>query len=102
MLAPWRKSYDKPRQHNKKQRHYFANNGLYSQSYGFPKIHVWLWTSLVAQALKNLPAMQEMQVRSLGWEDPLEKKITTHSSNLAWKILWTEEASGLQSIVRHN
>ena len=87
MLTPWRKSYDKPRQHIKKQRHFFTNNGPYSQSYGFSKIHVWLWTSLVAQALKNLPAVQEMQVQSLGWEDPLEKKIITHSSNLVWKIL---------------
>ena len=87
MLTPWRKSYDKPRQHIKKQRHFFTNNGPYSQSYGFCKIHVWLWTSLVAQALKNLPAVQEMQVQSLGWEDPLEKKIITHSSNLVWKIL---------------
>ena len=41
--------------------------------------------SLVAQMVKNLPAMQETQVRSLGWEDPLEKEMTTHSSNLAWR-----------------
>ena len=42
--------------------------------------------------------MQEMQVRSLGWEDPLEEKVTTHSSILAWKVLWAEEPGGLQSI----
>ena len=42
--------------------------------------------SLVAQRVKNLPAMQETHVRSLGWEDPLEKEMTTHSSNLAWRI----------------
>ena len=42
--------------------------------------------SLVAQMVKNLPAMQETQVRSLGWEDPLEKEMATHSSILAWKI----------------
>ena len=43
MLAPWKKSYDKPRQHIKKQRHYFANKGLSSQSYGFSSSHVWMW-----------------------------------------------------------
>ena len=45
----------------------------------------------VAQLLKNLPAVQETRVQSLGWEDPLEKEMATHSSILAWKILWTEE-----------
>ena len=45
--------------------------------------------------VKNLPAMQETQVRSLGWEDPLEKGMATHSSVLAWRIPWTEEAAGL-------
>ena len=48
--------------------------------------------------VKNLPAMQETQVRSLGREDPLEKDMATHSSILAWRIPWTEEPSGLQSI----
>ena len=43
MLAPWKKSYDRPRQHIKKQRHYFANKGQYSQSYGFSSSHVWMW-----------------------------------------------------------
>ena len=43
MLAPWKKSYDKPRQHIKKQRHYFANKGRSSQSYGFSSSHVWMW-----------------------------------------------------------
>ena len=57
-----------------------------------------IWTlSLVAQRIKRLPAMQETQVRSLHWEDPLEKEMTTHSSILAWRIPWTEEPSGLQS-----
>ena len=41
-LAPWKKSYDQPRQHIKKQRHYFANKGPFSQSYGFPSTHVWM------------------------------------------------------------
>ena len=51
--------------------------------------------SLVAQLVKNLPAMQETQVRSLGQEDPLEKGMATHSSILAWEIPWTEEPGGL-------
>ena len=54
-------------------------------------------SSLVAQRLKGLPAMQETWVRSLGWEDPLEKEMATHPNILAWRILWTEETSGLQS-----
>ena len=49
--------------------------------------------------VENLPAMQETQVRSLDQEDPLEKEMTTHSSILAWKIPWTEEPGGLQSMV---
>ena len=96
----------------------------YSQSYGFSKklCMVWeldheedwvpknwcFWTmvlektleklsSLVAQRLKRLPAMQETWVRSLGQEDPLEKEMATHSSIFAWRIPWTEEPSGLQS-----
>ena len=56
------------------------------------------WASLVAQSVKNLPAVQETQVQSLGWEDPLKKKMATHSSILAWKISWTEEPGGLQSM----
>ena len=50
------------------------------------------------QTLKNLPAMQETCVQSLGWEDPLEEGMATHSSILAWRIPRTEEPSGLQSI----
>ena len=47
--------------------------------------------------VKHLPAVQETQVRSLGWEEPLEKEMATHSSTLAWKIPWTEEPGRLQS-----
>ena len=54
--------------------------------------------SLVAQMAKLLPAMQETQVRSLGQEDLLEKEMATHSSALAWRIPWTEEPGGLQSM----
>ena len=47
------------------------------------------YASLVAQSVKYLPSVQEIRVQSLYWEDPLEKQIATHFSNLAWKILWT-------------
>ena len=61
---------------------------------------------MVAQLVKNLPAKQETQVQCLGWEDPLEKEMATHASILAWRIPWTEEPGGLQSIgpqrVGHN
>ena len=60
----------------------------------------------VAQMVKNLRAIQETWVRSLGWEDPLQKGMATHSSSLAWRIPWTEEPGGPQSIgwqrVRHD
>ena len=54
--------------------------------------------TLVAQTIKNLPAMLETQVRSLGWEDPLEKRMATHSSILAWRIPGTEEPGRLHSM----
>ena len=60
----------------------FAGEGI-----GYPL--QYSWASLVAQLVKNLPAMRETWVRSLGWEDPLEKGKTTHSSILAWRIPWT-------------
>ena len=63
-------------------------------------------SSLVALMVKNLPAMQETWVQSLGWEDLLKEGMATHSSILAWRIPWTEEPGGLQSVevqrVRHN
>ena len=56
--------------------------------------------------VKKMPSMQETQIQSLGWEDPLEKEMATCSRILAWKILWTEEPGGLQSMelqrVRHD
>ena len=55
------------------------------------------WATLVAQSLKNPPAMQETWVWSLGREDPLKKGMATHSKILAWRIPWTEEPGGLQS-----
>ena len=59
---------------------------------------LYYWASLVAQLVKNLPAVQETWVRSLGWEDPLEKEMAAHYSILALKISWTEEPGGLQSM----
>ena len=65
-----------------------------------------LGASLVAQLVKNLPAMQETWVQFLGWVDPLEKEMAIHSSTLAWKIPWLEEPDRLQSMgsqrVGHN
>ena len=56
-------------------------------------IHIQ-WASLATLMVKNLPAMQENWVQFLGWEDPLEKGMATHSSILAWRIQWTEELAG--------
>ena len=57
-----------------------------------------MWASLVAQMMKNLLTMRQAWVRSLGQEDPLENKMATHDSILAWRILRTEELGGLQSM----
>ena len=74
---------------------------------GVERDSLWVWealpcptppASLVAQSVNNLPAMQETQVQSLGREDPLETGMATHSSILAWRIPWTEEPGGLQSM----
>ena len=59
---------------------------------------IFIGASLVSQLVKNLPPMQETQVQSLGQEDPLEKEMANHSSILSWKIPWTVEPSGLQSM----
>ena len=72
----------------------------------FKSIEQPVGAALVAQTIKNLPAIQEPQVQSLGWEDPLEKGMTIHSNILAWRIPWTEEHRMLQSMgsqrVGHN
>ena len=62
----------------------------------------YTWTSLVAQMIKNPPAMQETLVQYLDWEDPLEKEMTTYSNILGWEIPWTEEPCGLQSSVTNS
>ena len=66
--------------------------------YDWYRLIKMVWASLVAQMVKNLPAIQETQVGSLDWEDPLEKGMAAHSSILAWRIPWTEEHGGLQSM----
>ena len=67
---------------------------------------LYFMSAMVTQTIKRLSAMQETQVRSLGWEDPLEKEMAIHSSTIAWKIPWTEEPGRLQSMgsqrVGHN
>ena len=59
---------------------------------------IYTWASPMDQAVKNPPAMQETRVWSLGWEDPLEKEMATHSSIIVWRIPWTEEPGGPQSL----
>ena len=69
-----------------------------SSLYGMFFLHLHTcWASLVVQMVKNPPAMWEAWDRSLGWEDPLEEGMATHSSVLAWRIPWTEEPGSLQS-----
>ena len=80
--------------------------GSISGSGSFPEEGIgyplqYSWTSLVAQSVKSPPALQELWVRSLGWEDPLEKDLATHSSTLAWRIPWTEEPSTVHGVTKN-
>ena len=67
---------------------------------------IWICAFLVAQSVKNLPPVQDTRVQSLGWEDSLGKEMEIYSNILAWRISWTEEPGGLQSMgsqrVGHN
>ena len=92
---------------------YTANYKKYSWSFDLTYIHkhvhiciLVIEPPVVAETVKRLPAMQETWVRSLGQKNTLEKEMATHSSTLAWKIPWTEEPGGLQSMglqrVRHD
>ena len=95
MLAPWKKSFDQPRQHIKKQRHYFANKGPFSQSCGFSSGHVWMWEldhkeSLV---LKNLFFWTVVLEKTL--DSPLdckEIKPVHHKGNLSWILIRRTDA----------
>ena len=71
------------------------NSGALEPDWGFGVHHPSYGASLIAQLVKNLPAVQETWVLSLGWEDLLEKEMATHSSTLAWKIPCTEEPGQL-------
>ena len=64
----------------------------------FKNMHCYYMDNKVAQWVKNLPAMQETWVQFLAWEDPLEEGMATHPSIVTWRIPWTEESGGLQSI----
>ena len=98
---------------DEKKKDLFLYRDFYGNIHSFHLCSVLQWPILlgvlgfpVAQAIKNLPAMQKTQVQFLGREDPLEKGMATHSSILAWRIPWTEEPGGLQSLelqsVRHD
>ena len=77
---------------------FFFLNPCFPSVLDYVRFYSYNRVSLVAQMVKNLSAMQATQVWSLGWEDPLEKEMVTHSSILAWRISWTEEPGGLQSM----
>ena len=74
--------------------------------WGCKELDMTEWLSLTSQMVRNLPAMQKIRVQSLGQKDPPRKGMATHSSILAWRIPWTEETGGLQSLgphrIRHN
>ena len=76
--------------------HTHTHTHTHTYMYIYLHVYLFLGASLVAQMVKNLPAVQEMQVQFLGQEDPLEKEMATHSSILAWRIPWTEEPDGLE------
>ena len=73
--------------------------GCFSVFLFLKNIYVFIRDPLAAQTVKSLPTMWDTRVQFLGWEDPLEKEMATHSSILAWRIPWMEEPGGLQSIV---
>ena len=89
---PWKKSYDEPRQCIKKQRHYFANKGLYSQSYGFSSSHVWMWEldHRESWALKNLCFWPVVLEKTL--ENPLDRKVIqpAHLMETVLNIHWKD------------
>ena len=99
MLSPWKKSYHQPRQHIRKQRHYFANQGLSSQSYGFSSGHVWMWEldSKETWAPKNWCFWTVVLEKTL--ESPLDcKEIQpVHSEgNLSWTFIGRTDAEKLK------
>ena len=77
-----------------------SNLTMYKKKYKHSQVEfiAGMKGSLVAQTVKRLSMMRETRVRSLGWEDPLEKEMAIHSSTIAWKIPWTKEPGRLQSV----
>ena len=96
MLATWKESYDKPRQYTKKQRHYFANKGAYSQSYGFSSSHVWMWELDYKEcwALKNWCFWTVMLEKTLESESlGLQGDPTSHpKGNQSWIFIGRTDA----------
>ena len=95
MLVPWKKSYEKPKQLIKKQRHYFANKGLYSQSYGFSSSHVWMWKLDHKQswALKNWCFWTVVLEKTLEcFLDCKEIKPVNHKGNQSWIFIGRTDA----------
>ena len=93
MLAPWKKSYDQPRQHSKKQRHYFANKGPSNQSYGFSSSHVWLYDYKESWELKNWWVWTVVLEKTL--ESPLhckEIQLVNPKGNQPWIFIGRTDA----------
>ena len=86
-LAPWKKSYDKPTQHIEKQRHHFANKGLYGQSYGFPSSHVWMWELDHKEGWAPKNCCFQAMVLEKTLESPLETARRSNQSVLKKSIL---------------
>ena len=102
MLAPWKKSYDQPRQHRKKQRHYFANRGLSSQNYGFSSSHAWMWELDYKESwvLKNWCFWIVVLEKTL--ESPLdckEMKAVNPKRNQPWIFIGRTDAEAEVSVL---
>ena len=94
MLAPWKKSYDQPRQHIKKQRHYFADKSLSSQSYGFSSSHVWIWDLDNKEGWAQWVAALSCGAGEDSWEflGPEEIKPVNSKENQPWIFLGRTDA----------
>ena len=80
------------------QTHTYACTHARAHTHTHTHIYIYAWASLMAQMVKNLPAMQETWVRFLDWKDPLEKRMVTHSGIIVWRVSWTKEPHRLQSM----
>ena len=104
MLTSWKKSYDKPRQHIKKQRHYFGDKGLYSQSYGFSSCHVWMWelNQKEGWALRIDAFLSNCGVGEDSWESLGQQEIKPVSpkGNLSWIFIGKTDAEAKTPILQ--